>query len=337
MPRDQLALFAAPPPEPPVGPAPVPAELRRIAAALPPSIRFGTSSWSFPGWTGLVWDREVADRTLSRHGLAAYSRHPLLRAVGLDRTHYQPMSAPDLRALAQQVPDGFRFLAKGHDHLTLEAFPSHPRFGARRGEANPRFLDPAYATDAVLGPMREGLGARLEAVLLQFAPQGFGAPERFAERLHRFLECLPSGIPVAIEVRNPELLCEAYADALLATGARHCVNVLERMPPPQVQARLARCARQDGLLVRWMLARGQDYASAKAGFAPFDALVAEDPTNRQAVAALMAEATIAGHEATCIVNNKAEGSAPRSIFALALAVLDELDAAGATPSSPPTS
>ena len=330
MTRDQLSLFGAPPPRSPVGPAPVRPELKALAAALPRSVRFGTSSWSFPGWVGLVWDRKATDRVLSRHGLAAYAQHPLLRAVGLDRTHYQPMDEAAMAGLAAAVPDDFRFLVKAHDHITLARFPDHPRFGARRGETNPRFLDASYANDVVLGPTGRAMGPKLGTLLLQFAPQPpevLGGPRAFAERLRRFLEQLPDDMPVAVEIRNAELLGDDYAEALLATGTRHCVNVLERMPPPQTQSRLARCARQDGLVVRWMLARGMDYGAAKAGFAPFDALVAEDPSNRRAVASLMAEATLAGHETTCIINNKAEGSAPRSIVQLAKALLQELDAA----------
>lgn len=37
----------------------------------------GTSSWHFPGRAGLVWRHAVPEALLSRHGLAAYSQHPL--------------------------------------------------------------------------------------------------------------------------------------------------------------------------------------------------------------------------------------------------------------------
>ena len=46
----QLSLFAD---ADGVDPAPVGAALCGLAAALPARIRLGTSSWSFPGWTGL--------------------------------------------------------------------------------------------------------------------------------------------------------------------------------------------------------------------------------------------------------------------------------------------
>ncbi|MEZ6184635.1 MAG: DUF72 domain-containing protein, partial [Planctomycetota bacterium] len=83
----QLPLFAGVDPEPRrLGPASVAPELRALAARLPPTVHLGTSSWSFPGWRGVVYDREANQRELAREGLRAYAQHPLLRAVGVDRT-----------------------------------------------------------------------------------------------------------------------------------------------------------------------------------------------------------------------------------------------------------
>ena len=76
-----------------VGPAPVSGEWAAVADALPGTVRLGTSSWSFPGWTGSVYDREATATHLARNGLAAYAVNPLLRAVGIDRTYYAPITA----------------------------------------------------------------------------------------------------------------------------------------------------------------------------------------------------------------------------------------------------
>ena len=75
-----------------IGPAMVGDELRQLGEQLPPGIHMGTSSWSFPGWAGIVYDKPASESALSRRGLAAYSRHPLLRAAGIDRSFYNPMS-----------------------------------------------------------------------------------------------------------------------------------------------------------------------------------------------------------------------------------------------------
>jgi hypothetical protein len=57
----QLPLFDDAPPDgqprrpPPIEPAAVTDRVRALGLALPPAIHLGTSSWSFPGWTGLVF------------------------------------------------------------------------------------------------------------------------------------------------------------------------------------------------------------------------------------------------------------------------------------------
>src|SRR5262245_46060832 len=92
-----------------VTPAPVSADTVALARALPQSIHLGTSSWSFPGWRGLVYADKHSAATLAARGLHAYARHPLLRAVGLDRTYYSPIDSHTFAAYAACVPDDFRF------------------------------------------------------------------------------------------------------------------------------------------------------------------------------------------------------------------------------------
>src|SRR5256885_16118940 len=118
---DQLQLFpglAETEPARGVGLAPVPEEGAELGEVLPPGILLGGSTWSFPGWAGLVYDRKYSESRLAQEGLAAYARHPLLRAVGVDRTHYAPVEATDLAAYAAAVPEGFRFLVKAHEACT---------------------------------------------------------------------------------------------------------------------------------------------------------------------------------------------------------------------------
>lgn len=336
----QPDLFGAPPSSP-VGPANPGDEVRAVAARLPASIRFGGSSWGYPGWTGVVWDRIAKPDVLARDGLRAYSAHPLLRMAGVDRTHYARMSADELRRYAAQVPESFRFLVKAHEEVTLARFPTHARYAARRGLDNARFLEPSFAIESSVAPFVEGLGAKGAVLLFQFAPQdpavlAGGAPASraagaFAERLHRFLTSLPggAGAPLyAVEVRNAELLVPAYADALHDAGAVHCINVLPRMPPPRVQAALARTSRGPALVVRWMLAQGLTADEAGTRYAPFDRLVDPDPGFRDTLARAAAAYTRRGKDAYVIVSNTAEGSAPLSITLLAARTAEVLEDPG---------
>lgn len=79
---------------------PAPA-LVEVADALPGRLRFGTSSWNFPGWAGLVWDREYPEATLSRFGLPAYASHPLLLWIA---AFTDPSMRPCLPSMRPRCP-----------------------------------------------------------------------------------------------------------------------------------------------------------------------------------------------------------------------------------------
>ena len=292
-------------------------EHRALAARLPPTIRFGTMSWNFPGWIGKVYDAGAPKTRLADRGLPAYASHPLHRAVEVDRTYYEAPGADFFRRLADEVPDDFQFLVKAHEECTVFRFPTHARYGKRRGELNGRFLDAAYATDAVVGPTVEGLGGKAGPLLFQFPPQPLDAPGAFADRLHDFLRRLPRGPAYAVELRNVELFTPEYGAALLDTGAVHCHNIWSAMPPLLQQARAIPPGARRPLLVRWLLRAGDNYEAAGERYQPFDRLREEDRENRSAIATLVAKAHAHGVPALIAVNNTAEGCAPDGIALLA--------------------
>lgn len=323
----QLDLFGdAPAPARGIAPAAISDDVAQLAAALPGHVHLGTSSWSFPGWRGIVYRDDHGEAALARGGLAAYARHSLLRTAGIDRTHYAPIDRAAFAAYAADVPRGFRFLAKAHEACTLAVWPNHARYGAVRGAPNPRFLDAAYAEGEVVAPFVDGLGATAGPLLFQFAAQSIdalgGSPRRFAERLYRFLRDLPRGPLYAVEIRNASLLTPDYAAALREGGAVHCTCALPDMPPPIAQWRAAGGPSQPALVARWMLAAHHDYESAKAAYAPFDRLVDPDPRTRAQFAALAADAGRRGVPAWIIANNKAEGSSPLTLIELARELVD---------------
>jgi uncharacterized protein YecE (DUF72 family) len=315
-----------------VEPAQVTADLRALAARLPASLRIGTSSWSFPGWKGIVYGASASKSQLARGGLQAYARHPLLRMAGIDRTYYAPLPASELASYAAVVSEDFRFLMKAHETCTVARFPNHPRYGDAGGSANALFLDSTYAADNVVAPFVEGLGLKGGPLLFQFAPQDLtaaGGPVRFIDRLHRFLDALPRGPLYAVELRETRLLSPAYRDVLAATGVSHCFNVHPTMPDIGIQA--DRVGMEfPAIVVRWMLGRGMAYEQARERYSPFDRLVDEDAMSRSAIATRCIAALRRNRPAFVVINNKAEGSAPLSAFALAhaIAALLEQDRGG---------
>ena len=339
MPGGQLSLFGDDPgagrgraARRPVEPAAQPDAVSRLAAGLPPRIRLGTSSWSFPGWVGLVYaapaGRPPTETALAREGLAAYAAHPLLRTVSLDRTFYAPLPAAEFARYAAQVPDGFRFVVKAPAAFT-DPFVRRPG-SAMAVRDNPSFLDAAAAAMFV-EPATAGLGAKAGPLVFQFPPLGrrlLADLGRTIARIAAFLATLHHGPAaerplLALEVRDPELCSAEMAAALRDAGAVPCLAIHARMPPVAEQAAafgLDRAGCDGPLVARWNLHAGRGYEEARADYFPFDRLVEEDEPTRHALARLAAGAAAAGRDAFITINNKAEGSAPWSVLRLAEAI-----------------
>lgn len=316
---EQRALFDLSPP--PIAPAAPDPAVVALAAELPPDVRLGGMAWSYPGWRGLVHADEATANVLFQRGLPAYAAHPLLRAVELDHTFYGPVPAGALRRFAEQVPDDFRFVVKAHRGVTIERYPANDRSAKLRDRPSAEYLDPVYATEAIVGPTVDGLGSRLGILLFQFSPMADPDPAAFAERLGVFLEGLPRGPTYAVELRNASLLGRGYVEALERGGAIHCHNVWSHMPDVITQIRRVPPPRRRPLFLRWVMRRGDSYADAERRSGDFSRLVWDDPGTRASLATLVAKASAAAVPVFVTVNNHAEGSAPRSLELLARAIL----------------
>ena len=331
----------APPPTPATGVAPawLDESLFRLGRQLPSTVHLGTSSWSFPGWQDIVYSRQYTEAQLARNGLAAYSQHPILRTVGIDRSFYQPLAVAEYARYARQVPEEFRFVVKAPS-LVSDAVVRRER-GAPADD-NPYFLDPAAAIDHFVGPALEGLGLRAGPLVFQIPPlprewtQGDAAVATI-QRIGAMLAALPRAVdhvvPIyAVELRNPELLTPRFVRMLREQGARLCIGIHARMPPAARQSAALHVMdatvdegdnwRMKGpLVVRWSLASGFRYEEAKNRYAPFDRLIDPDIPTRGTLAHLVHVALKSGQPSFIIANNKAEGSAPLTAIELARAVV----------------
>lgn len=307
-----------------IGPAAVDADVEALGAQLPAAIHLGTSSWSFPGWAGIVYDKPASESQLSKRGLAAYAVHPLLRTVSIDRSFYSPLSQAEYLAYAIQVPEHFRFMVKAPAFITDELRRDQTGKGI---EMNPRFLDAGAAVAEFVKPAISGLGEKAGPLVFQFSPlsrRTLADVPGFVKRLHAFLTEVMQRCDgfsyqplLAVEVRNGELLTRAFADALKDASAHYCLGVHARMPKPEEQLPILRALWPGPLVARWNLHAGFKYDEARAQYAPFNRLVDEDPESRAVLAKVAAATALAGQPVYVSVNNKAEGSAPLSIWRLA--------------------
>ena len=258
-----------------------------------PRLYLGTSSWTFPGWGGVVYANTEKTERLSRAGLAAYATHPLFNAVALDRTFYAPLPAQRFREYAAEVPDNFRFLVKAPAELVQPASPT--------------YLDAGRARQALVTPAIEGLGSKLLTLHFLFVGR---QPDDFVPRLERFLSTLPDEAHYSVELRRPDLLTRDYVETLSRTGASHAWNIIRPMPREQPVVGPLR-------LVRWHLGSPENLREAAQRYLPFDRIQEPHPETHEWLARQVRSWLEAGETVMVLINNKAEGCAPRSVQELA--------------------
>lgn len=302
----QLGLFSASVPA--VSGAARDAEL---SARVPDHVFLGTSSWTFPGWAGIVYEGQPTERELKQSGLGEYARHPLFRTVGIDRSYYRPLDPATLRDYASQLPDGFRCVIKVYRQITTIG-------DAENGADNPAFLSPQAFEAEVVAPLRSAFRPHVAALVLTFPPMtGLRlSPADFARRLDRFLGAAPRDFPIAVELRSPNLLTPEYLAVLRSSCASHAFNFWEDMPEIGAQLDFAGVSTGSLCVARLLIPPGRRYEDRKRALLPFDKLVDPQPRMRADIVTLSRACQAAGKALFVIVNNKAEGSSPLTIRAL---------------------
>ena len=252
--------------------------------------------------------------------LAEYARFPLFSTVGIDSSFYRPPSPTTLESWARALPDGFRCVSKVWDRITVHTFAGKREPQSAAGKANPDFLNPNLFLAEVYEPYRRHFGDHMGPFVFEFqtiAGWGTRAAAEFAGRLDEFLALLPRDAQYAVEVRNEEFLSPAYLAVLREHNVAHVFNSWTRMPPIGAQLDVDGTITADFIVARALLRPGRMYEQAVKAFAPYDRIRDPNPELRQDLTRLAATAAKLGIPAYLIVNNRAEGSAPHTIAAVA--------------------
>jgi uncharacterized protein YecE (DUF72 family) len=293
--------------------------LRRWASK---GIRFGTSSWKYPGWKGLVYARPYdSKKEFDRTCLAEYST--LFPTVCADFALYDFPDPGTMRVIHDQTTDDFTVSLKVTDRITIKRYPQLPRHGSYAGKENPDFLNIALFEDAFLRPLDE-LKKKRGVIIFEFSAFSPGSGvtgESFNALLDTFLGRLPKGYAYAVELRNREFLTKDYLSMLTAHGVAHVLNNWTRMPPIIEQIQIAGVLTAPFSLARALLKPGRTYQEAVERFQPYEDIKEENPELRLGLAEAVTRCTAEGRQLYVYVNNRAEGNSPKTIEA----ILDILD------------
>ncbi|MDP3910334.1 MAG: DUF72 domain-containing protein [Gemmatimonadales bacterium] len=302
--------------QPDLFPLPEPnAELRELAAQVPPSIRFGTSTWTYDGWFGDVYHRHYRGPQPANR-LEEYVRYPLFRTVGIDSAFYDPPSEEELRSYARALPPGFPCVSKVWDRITAKRLNQEAPQPGLAGMRNPDFLNAALFKDAVLGPYGRVFRDHAGAFVFEFqAMRGKDLPDplAWADQLDDFFAQLPRDFRYGVELRNPELLTGLHGDVLKRHGVAHVFNSWSEMPSIGEQLDMAWTFPAAFTVARALLKPGRRYADAVKQFQPYDRIQEALPDLRRDLVRLITEAQRRRIEAFILANNRAEGNAPGTI------------------------
>ena len=293
------------------------------AARLPTNIRFGTSTWTYPGWKGLIYFNDYKnEKEFKAESLKEYLKFPWFRSVGIDHSFYKPPSQRVLKSYAELAPQGFRWVSKVWEEITVPRYPAHPRYGKKAGLDNPHFLDAQLFTQHVLAPAADPeVKPHVGPYVFQFPTINTAhlSEQDYFRKLDSFLSALPRDFQYAVEIRNPDFLKRDYFDLLNNHGATHCFNHWHYMPPLIEQ--MKRAAEAGGLLApfyvsRILTPRGVSYEAAVKMFQPYSEIKRANPEMRSDVVRLINRAIERAVDVYVIVNNRSEGNAPMTIDAI---------------------
>ncbi len=296
-----------------------PLALARLREAIPANVRFGTSSWTYPGWKGLVYSRDYPATGAGADMLAEYARFPLFATVGIDSSFYGPLTEKALKSYADALPPGFPCVSKVWDRLTVHTF-AKAREKNRAGQPNPDFLSAELFLTEVWQPLDRHFFEHRGPLVFEFqaiARQDRVGPQEFADRLDGFFGKLPPEGRYAVEVRNAEFLTPAYFAVLREHDVAHVLSSWTRMPSIGMQLDLPGAITASFLVARALLRPGRYYADAVDAFAPYDRIRDPNPELRDDLVRLVKAAEQLRIPAYILVNNRAEGSAPLTIAAVA--------------------
>jgi uncharacterized protein YecE (DUF72 family) len=295
----------------------------KLASLASQNIYIGTSSWKYAGWLGQIYSRNryltrgrFSEKRFQAECLNEYAA--TFPIVCGDFSFYQFPSESYWKRLFESAPASLKYAFKAPEEITVNLFPTHPRYGTRAGQNNSSFLDALLFQNAFLD-LLEPYQERVAVLIFEFGSfpkQTYRSATEFLEQLDPFLASLPPQFRYAVEIRNPEFLGPEYFDCLRGRGVAHVFNAWTRMPAIGEQAAFPDAYTADFTVARALLRHGRPYEQAVAMFTPYQQIQDPNPETRQALRELISRARERHQPSYIFVNNRLEGNAPQTIEAI---------------------
>ncbi len=277
-------------------------------------ILFGTSSWAFEGWKGIVYFKDYPAGRFKRDCLMEYAADQRFSTVGMDLFFYQPPTESILKEYADQLPPDFKTCSKVWEQLTIYRYPNQPRYGKLKGQINPNFLNPDLFLNKVIEPYRKVFQNHTGPFIFEFQyiKTAEKTVEEFSSRLDAFFTAIPKDFQYSVEIRNKNFLNAKYFDVLQKHKVAHVFNQWSYMP--SISEQLKHDANTaEFLIARILTPLGMSYEATVKKFEPFNKIINPLPEMRADVMKLVEIAIQSRKIAYLLINNRAEGCAPQTI------------------------
>ena len=281
-------------------------------------IFWGTSSWNYEGWEGLVYrDVSAYGKHFTRDSIREYVQHEQFDCVGIDRFFYGPPSERVLATLRSRLPVGFPAIIKSPRELTYPVGLDGEGKPLSVGFQSASFLNPSWFRRDFGEPFRRYLPSNVGAFVLQFPPHidTWLDAQQFYGALDHFLGDLSGTYPVAIEIRKREWLTSEYFAILAAHRTAHVFQVWTDMPLPHqvIEAFPESLETAPFLVCRALVRPAFRYKDAVDAFYPYRELRDPRPEIRNSIFHLFSSARSLNVPVYTTVNNRLEGCAPLTV------------------------
>lgn len=277
-------------------------------------VYWGTSSWVFEGWKGIVYFKDYSNGRFKKDSLAEYAADQRFNTVGMDLFFYQPPTETLLEHYAKQLPTNFKTCSKVWEQLTIFRYPNHPRYGKLKGQVNPNFLNADIFINTILKPYQQVFQDHIGPFIFEFQyiKSADKSVREFSQDLDKFFSAIPDEFQYSVEIRNKNFLQSNYFEVLHKHNVAHVFNQWSYMPPISEQLKLDSVT-TDFIVARILTPLGMSYQQTVKKFEPFDKIINPLPQMRADVMKLVEIAVKSRKIAYLLINNRAEGCAPQTI------------------------
>jgi len=274
------------------------------------NIKFGTCSWNYDSWVGLIYPSKMERAVFY---LPYYAEK--YETAEIDSWFYRIPDEYDVREYKDAVPDTFRFTCKVPQAITL----THHRKKAGTGELrkNDNFLSIQLFEEFIR--TIEPLIDRIDAIMFEFEylnKQKMGSLNEFIPLFEDFLKHSPGGFPYSVETRNSNYLIQPYFEFVQRNNIIHVFSEKIYMPHIyETYPHIKDYIKNSGSTVIRLLGGDRKTIEKKTNQQWTEIVEPKDDLDQ--IADMIRELS-RNLEVTVNVNNHYEGSAPKTIDRLSL-------------------